>query len=75
MNLTDLKPSLTELSDQEATDLILAIRNNRHRPRAMTRKKSRTKTTKTDLKALLSGMSKDQLEALTKKLEEEVGTD
>lgn len=75
MNLADLKPSLTELSDREATNLVLTIRNNRHRPRAETRKKSRTETTKTDLKAMLSKMSKEQLEALTKKLEEEVGTD
>ena len=75
MELSDLKNSISGLSDQELMDLIRDIRTSRRTPKATTvAKTTKTKSAKAtnpiSTDALLSSMTPEQIDALINQLEE-----
>ncbi len=74
MELSDLKTTLTELSDQELFDLIKGIRASRRTPKATTSTKPKAARkakaeSPTSIDALLSALSPEQIEDLIKQME------
>ncbi len=75
MELSDLKNSISGLSDQELMNLIREIRTSRRTPKATTvTKTTKTKSAKAanpiSTDALLSSMTPEQIDALINQLEE-----
>lgn len=74
MELSDIKKSLSNLSEQELMNLIRDIRTSRRTPKATTVvKQSKTKSAKqanpVSTDALLAGMTQEQIDILINQLE------
>ncbi len=74
MELSDIKKSISDLSDNELMSLIRDIRTSRRTPKATTVvKQSKTKSAKqtnpVSTDALLAGMTQEQIDTLINQLE------
>ena len=70
MELSDIKPSLSELSDEELHDMLMGIRQNRRTVKANPHKETKPKATRTtkskpevSIKALMASMTPEQIAA------------
>ena len=72
MNLSTLKTSISQMDDQRALAVIMEIRNSRHTPKEVSKKKSTSRSKKTMKKQtpedLIANLTHDQKKALLKDL-------